>query len=335
MPTSAPLPWLKIATDLFDHPKTKALVHRLRFKYATHYVTALFMYGAKKAQDGIVDPKLLEDVLQWDGEPGALVRGFIDVGFLDVLEDGRCAIHAWEEHNGAHVRTVHKRRESASRRRQIERQASLFYSGANAEKEDDAPRDGGPRSKIEDLEDSKDRSTRSSEAPPDEPTPPAPSSEPPASAKQSAPKANGKVPQEVLDVWQHFRATLGDELTPADIPRGMIALVKLRLKEYGGKSSVLLEAITGAKLDPWHNGEKDGVKKLGITQVLANADRIASLARRARGAKPATKPLVSRYVLDHERKRYRTRAFPPRGCEFIPAKNDGPPVGYVHEGVAE
>lgn len=49
----------------------------------------------------------------------------------------------------------------------------------------------------------------------------------------------------------------------------------------------LVEAAHGAMLDPWHNGEKDGLKRLGLKQVLRDTDTIERLRDLHREGGPA------------------------------------------------
>ena len=45
--------------------------------------------------------KALEDVMGWRGEKGACIKAMIEIGFLDVTENG-FVVHDWKEH-AAHI----------------------------------------------------------------------------------------------------------------------------------------------------------------------------------------------------------------------------------------
>jgi hypothetical protein len=68
------------------------------------------------------------------------------------------------------------------------------------------------------------------------------------------------------------------------------------LSENRGDVSELMYAIDGALLDPWHNGEKDGTKHLGVDHILRNRGKIEELAGKKPGYRSGTPhPMAERY----------------------------------------
>lgn len=90
----------RISIGLPTHPKTKKLIRRIGTDGAWRLV-CLFLWAAQNRPDGDLAGLSSEDVelaVDWGGEPDAMVKAMIDVGFLEG-EDGSYRIHDWEEHN--------------------------------------------------------------------------------------------------------------------------------------------------------------------------------------------------------------------------------------------
>lgn len=90
----------RISTALPSHPKTKKLRRRLGDGGCWSLV-CLFLWTASNRWDGSLADMSDEDIelaADWMGEPGALVKALIEVGFLDG-EPGAYMIHDWHDHN--------------------------------------------------------------------------------------------------------------------------------------------------------------------------------------------------------------------------------------------
>jgi len=104
------LPWIKINTDLPEHPKSLALEADLGEPMAWAYVVRLWLWAARVRPSGdLADcaDAVLARVSGYAGEPRRFVEGLTRAGFLDA--DGR--LHAWDEYQGAHLAKAEKERE--------------------------------------------------------------------------------------------------------------------------------------------------------------------------------------------------------------------------------
>jgi hypothetical protein len=78
-------------------------------------------------------------------------------------------------------------------------------------------------------------------------------------------------------------------------------LLVARLNENGGNVSELLYAIDGALRDPWHNGVKDGEKRLGIQHVMRGREKVEELAERFKSYRDGKlHPTAARYLAELE-----------------------------------
>jgi hypothetical protein len=114
------LPWIKINTDLPEHPKSLALEADLGEPMAWAYVVRLWLWAARVRPSGdLADcaDAVLARVSGYAGEPRRFVEGLAKAGFLD--EDGR--LHAWDEYQGAHLAKLARDRERLRRLRQESR----------------------------------------------------------------------------------------------------------------------------------------------------------------------------------------------------------------------
>jgi len=106
---AATLPWIKVDTDIAEHPKTKRLGFRLKVRRAHRFIVDLWLWCGKCAPTGRIagpDAELvLEDAAGWEGDPGAFAQAAIDLGLVDRDGDDLW-VHDWDEHNRAHIRKV-------------------------------------------------------------------------------------------------------------------------------------------------------------------------------------------------------------------------------------
>ncbi len=103
----SPYPWIKVATDLPDHPKAAALARRLGDPRAWSYVVALWLYAARYYPSGALpdDPDVraaLEAAARWNGEPGALAEALIEARVLERRRR-RLVVHGWDEWQRPHM----------------------------------------------------------------------------------------------------------------------------------------------------------------------------------------------------------------------------------------
>jgi len=121
-----PLPWIKVHSDLIDHPKALALAHRLGDSRAWSYVVAVWFHLARYNPEGWIRDtedaqRALEAAARWSGDAGALVSALVEVGFME-RKRGRIVAHGWDDHQGAHVekRARDRERQAAIRRERRE-----------------------------------------------------------------------------------------------------------------------------------------------------------------------------------------------------------------------
>jgi hypothetical protein len=111
----AGLPWVKVATDFADHPKAFALAQRLGDPRAPLHLPAVWGHFARRYADGSMpdteDATLaLERAALWQGAPGALVTGLVEVGLLE-RKGRRLRVHDWDEWQEGHARKLERDRE--------------------------------------------------------------------------------------------------------------------------------------------------------------------------------------------------------------------------------
>ncbi len=111
------LPWIKVATDLPHHPKSRALAKLLRDTRAWTWPVRLWLHSAAfNAEGRFRDAAEVEDACDWSGKRGELAAALVAVGFLDRRGRG-FAIHGWEEWALPHVDRLRRDRERKRRER--------------------------------------------------------------------------------------------------------------------------------------------------------------------------------------------------------------------------
>jgi len=100
------LPWVQVATDLLDHPKVKALEHRLGDTRAGFYLVAVWMYLGRFYIDGVLPHdddtiRAIESAARWSGAPGELCAALSDLGFLE-RRGKKLRAHNWERWSGSY-----------------------------------------------------------------------------------------------------------------------------------------------------------------------------------------------------------------------------------------
>ncbi|MCK8604397.1 hypothetical protein [Desulfoferrobacter suflitae] len=93
-------PDIRISISFKGHRKRRKL-KALLGPDATDYLLDLWIGAAVSRPEGVLRGYSLLDIALeagWEGDPEEFVGKLVQVGFLDVLEDGTYALHDWEEH---------------------------------------------------------------------------------------------------------------------------------------------------------------------------------------------------------------------------------------------
>lgn len=99
--------WVRVSTDLPDHPKSHLLAAELNEHNAWAYMARLIMWCSNYAQDGRLPARMsavIERACGWQLGADDLLSAMHKVGFLERTPDGIFAVHDWEEHQGAAIR---------------------------------------------------------------------------------------------------------------------------------------------------------------------------------------------------------------------------------------
>lgn len=73
-------------------------------------------------------------------------------------------------------------------------------------------------------------------------------------------------------------------------------VLRRALSENRGNVSELMYAVDGALHDPWHNGDRDGTKHLGVDAIFRNRGKIEELAEKRPGYRSGEMhPMAERY----------------------------------------
>lgn len=90
---------MRLSLDFVSHKKTKQLIRLVGYE-GFYWLLKLFSIAGRLYPNGILQNCSevdVEDIIEWNGEPGAFVHAAVDVGFLDVIDQG-FKIHDWEVH---------------------------------------------------------------------------------------------------------------------------------------------------------------------------------------------------------------------------------------------
>lgn len=113
--------WLRLESDIVDHPKTGRLEALLGEPLAGWYVIRALSWMSRFCPAGHVrdsDGTSLESSAKWRGDSGKLLEAFVSCGWLDVVPGG-WEWHDWAEHQGkvAHKAAKERERKAAYRAR--------------------------------------------------------------------------------------------------------------------------------------------------------------------------------------------------------------------------
>lgn len=92
---------IRVDASFFDHPKVRRLERLVPGGALALLALWCFLRrDLSRVETGSLaglDPEDLEDLARWRGEPGAMIPLLIELGWLDVTDDGLVA-HQWAEH---------------------------------------------------------------------------------------------------------------------------------------------------------------------------------------------------------------------------------------------
>ena len=117
----AGLPWIRVHSDLPQHPKSIRLGIKLADPRAWSYVVQLWLWAAQHAPEGRVEGPDSDAVLAhacgWPHEPEKIVRALHESGFIDQTGEG-FQIHNWDVHALPHIEKREKDRDRMRRLRE-------------------------------------------------------------------------------------------------------------------------------------------------------------------------------------------------------------------------
>ena len=116
--------WLRLESDIVDHPKTGRLEALLNEPLAGWYVIRALSWMSRFCPTGHVrdnDGTSLESSAKWRGTSGELLAALVSCGWLDVVPGG-WEWHDWGEHQGkvAHKAAKERERKAAYRARAVQ-----------------------------------------------------------------------------------------------------------------------------------------------------------------------------------------------------------------------
>lgn len=262
------LPWIKLATDLPDHPKALELAELLDEPLAFAYLVLAWTWAARFAPDGRIagkDPRRsFERACRWTGTPGHLAAACLEVGFLELDTEG-LVLHDFRAHNGAHAEKLDRdRQRMVKRRATVARRSRDGRATEEMRGEENTPLSPPLGGGV---------SPSPSAAVPEKGPPPA------RPRRPREPHAVVEAPPGLAGVFQAFR-TLVDPSTPVTASR--VALVASLVAPQGPyQVEELVAAIEGAAGSTFWR-EKPHL--LTFERVLENPARVDEL-RRLRGSK--------------------------------------------------
>ena len=97
--------WIESHQEVGGHPKTKKLARLLGVSLpaAVGHLHYLWWWATDYAQDGDLsrfDAYDIKDATHFEGDENALVKAFIESGYIDVDSDGKMHLHDWFEYAG-------------------------------------------------------------------------------------------------------------------------------------------------------------------------------------------------------------------------------------------
>ena len=260
--------WLRLESDIVDHPKTGRLEALLNEPLAGWYVIRALSWMSRFCPTGHVrdsDGTSLESCAKWRGEPRALLSALVACGWLDVVENG-WEWHDWAEHQGkvAHKAAKERERKAAYRARaaqNVPRDSDGTSAGRPAQRDvtgrdvTGREKEGETQSVPLQLEALPTKATRTRK--------------PPDPAAEFVKFKAACTPDELR--------VFGAYCTAFDVDMGpdwkLLQLVRSKLKAH--PADELCAAIRGAGKDPWHRQTGSTLRAL-----LSDASKVAQLAKK-------------------------------------------------------
>ncbi len=125
--------WIPSHTSLRSHPKTKraARLAGVSLPQIIGHLHLLWWWALEYAPDGnlsIYDADDIEDAMEWDGEPGALIFALVNCGPGDrpgflIQSDTGLIINDWNEYGGRYLKKKEQTRQRINRMRERNRNA--------------------------------------------------------------------------------------------------------------------------------------------------------------------------------------------------------------------
>lgn len=281
--------WIKVQSDIFDHPKVVKATRRLTSGDMQIVASLISLWGwvHRNKPDGnlgFLDSEAIAIAARWDGDADKFVEVLIEVGLLDRDEEGALFVHDWEEHNEKLKKAKWKRAERARKK------TSLHVESCRATSPDVAPEMRGDERRGDEnifisssYEDSLELVPHSS------------SVQKPL-AKETVKTVNGVSSDLVDQVIGHYQAYFPRRKPGAKERR----LIASRIKEEKRTPRELCEAIDGMMISPWHQGQnKHGKKYDSLELVVRDAkhvDDFISLAREGPPQKPVSEMSTSEFI---------------------------------------
>lgn len=147
--------WIESHQTLLNHPKTRRAARLLDIQrvHLVGHLHALWWWAMDYAPSGSLagfDPADIADVMEWEGDPNALVDALVTcgigdgAGFLELDDAGELAIHDWDAYAG---KLIDKRTRDAARKRS-ERQAPDVQAGSDTTPADDEATSGDAHADV-------------------------------------------------------------------------------------------------------------------------------------------------------------------------------------------
>ena len=263
--------WLRLESDIVDHPKTGRLEAVLNEPLAGWYVIRALSWMSRFCPTGHVrdnDGTSLESSAKWRGTSGELLAALVSCGWLDVVPGG-WEWHDWAEHQGkvAHKAAKERERKAAYRAR----------ASQNVPRDNDGTSAGRPAQRDVTGRDvtgrEKEGSNASASTPPLQlealPVKAVKARKPPDPAAEFA-RFKAACTDDELRVFDAYCTTFAVDMAP---DWGLQKLVRQKLKAH--TVDELCAAVRGAGRDPWHREKGSSLRAL-----FSDASKVAQLAKR-------------------------------------------------------
>jgi hypothetical protein len=259
--------WLRLESDIVDHPKTGRLEAILNEPLAGWYVIRALSWMSRFCPTGHVrdnDGTSLESSAKWRGTSGELLAALVSCGWLDVVSGG-WEWHDWAEHQGkvAYAAAKERARKAAYRSK---RPANV---PADVPRDNDGTTTGRPAQRDVTGRDVTGRDVTGREKKQQD-------------VEQAQPKALMVKPMAVRpdnltddewNVFEHWRQKTGKSSAMLSAER--LTLIRRWLATPGVTVERLQRAIDGCCKTPWNRGDNPERKKyLELTLILRNAETL-------------------------------------------------------------